>query len=233
MAADRRPVDRRGRAERVRSAAPGVQHGLNDRADLGGIEATREIREREAATGDYVRIVAMTAHAMTGDRDRCLAAGMDGYMSKPINPKVLFSLIEQPPSQTHPAAEAAAPAPAAKTFDRLALLDRVAGDEELMNDVIRIFLEDCAQQLTAIRGAIDQKSADAIRTAAHALKGAAGNLSANGLFEAADLLERIGAESRIDVAEAAWLRLSAEAATLIDVLRREISNRPEESLCVR
>jgi two-component system, sensor histidine kinase and response regulator len=200
---------------------------------MGGIEATREIREREAATGDHVRIVAMTAHAMTGDRDRCLAAGMDEYMSKPINPKVLFSLIEQPSSQGLPAGEAAAPAPITKTFDRQALLDRVDGDEQLMDEVIRIFLEDCAQQLTAIRDAVDQKSPDAIRTAAHALKGAAGNLSANGLFEAADLLERIGAESRMDVAAAAWRRLSAEAATVIDALRREISDNSETSLCVR
>jgi CheY-like chemotaxis protein len=197
---------------------------------MGGIEAAREIREREAATGDHVRIVAMTAHAMTGDRDRCLAAGMDAYMSKPINPKVLFSLIEQPSSQSHPAAAAA---PSAKIFDRQALLNRVAGDEELMDDVIRIFLEDCARQLTAIRGAVDQKSPDAIRSAAHALKGAAGNLSANRLFEAAGLLERIGAESRLDVAEAAWRRLSAEAAAVIDALTTEISDSPEESVCVR
>jgi two-component system sensor histidine kinase/response regulator len=200
---------------------------------MGGIEATREIREREAATGAHVRIVAMTAHAMTGDRDRCLAAGMDGYMSKPINPKELFALIEQPSSRRHPPAAAAAPAPTAKIFDRQALLNRVAGDEELMDDVIRIFLEDCARQLTAIRGAVDQKSPDAIRTAAHALKGAAGNLSANRLFEAAGLLERIGAESRMDVVEAAWRRLSAEAASVIEALRTEISDSPEESVCVR
>ena len=63
--------------------------------EMGGIEATIAIREREAATGGHVRIVAMTAHAMSGDRDRCLAAGMDGYLSKPIQQAVLFQVVEQ------------------------------------------------------------------------------------------------------------------------------------------
>jgi two-component system, sensor histidine kinase and response regulator len=198
---------------------------------MGGLDATREIRQREAATGAHVRIIAMTAHAMTGDRDRCLEGGMDGYMSKPINPQLLFSLVEQ--SSDHPAAQAAAPASTAKTFDRQALLDRVAGDQELMAEVIRIFLEDCPVQLAAIRLAVEDKGPAAIRIAAHALKGAAGNLSADRLFEAAGLLEGIGAESRMEVAEAAWRRVSAEAATVIDALRRELSNRPEESVCVR
>ena len=197
---------------------------------------TRDIRSRLAGFGIAVAVVLFATIWLAFWLSRVTAritCGPIEYMSKPINPKVLFSLIEQPSSQGHPAGDAAAQAPMAKTFDRQALLDRVAGDEQLMDDVIRVFLEDCAQQLTAIRGAVDQKNPDAIRTAAHALKGAAGNLSADGLFEAAGLLERIGAESRMDVAEAAWRRLSAEAATVIDALRREISDNSEESLCVR
>jgi CheY-like chemotaxis protein len=62
---------------------------------MGGIEATIAIREGEATTGGHVRIVAMTAHAMSTDRDRCLAAGMDDYLSKPIDPQALFSAIEE------------------------------------------------------------------------------------------------------------------------------------------
>lgn len=61
---------------------------------MGGFEATAAIRERERATGSHIRIVAMTAHAMTGDRARCLAAGMDDYMAKPVNPKELFAMVE-------------------------------------------------------------------------------------------------------------------------------------------
>src|SRR6185295_17048520 len=63
--------------------------------DMGGLEATTAIRQLEAGTGAHVRIVAMTAHVMTGDRERCLAAGMDGYLSKPIDPRMLFAVVEQ------------------------------------------------------------------------------------------------------------------------------------------
>jgi two-component system, sensor histidine kinase and response regulator len=197
---------------------------------MGGLEAAREIRRREEKTGGHLRIVAMTAHAMTGDRDRCLSGGMDGYVSKPINPQILFSAIEQGAGQ----ATADRPtAPGVKTFDRQALLSRVAGDEELMGDVIRLFLEECPRQLAAIRQAVAQRNPGAVRTTAHALKGAAGNLGANGLFEAAGVLERVGAQSRMQAAEAGWRRLSAEAANVIEALGREIANRPGEATCTR
>jgi CheY-like chemotaxis protein len=62
---------------------------------MGGLEATAAIRAREGATGGHVRIVAMTAHAMHGDRERCLEAGMDDYLSKPIEPRLLFEAVEQ------------------------------------------------------------------------------------------------------------------------------------------
>jgi CheY-like chemotaxis protein/HPt (histidine-containing phosphotransfer) domain-containing protein len=185
---------------------------------MGGFEATAAIRAREKETGKHLRIIAMTAHAMNGDRERCLAAGMDGYLSKPVDPRMLFAAIEQEPaaSPAHEPPER----PATATFDAKELRARVAGDEQLLADVIRIFLEDCPIRLAAIKDAVDRRDADAIRTTAHALKGAAGNLSATGLFEAARVLERIGSESRLDAAEAAWRVLSTEAANVIDALRR-------------
>ena len=63
--------------------------------EMDGFEATAAIRERERETGRRIRIVAMTAHAMTGDRERCLAAGMDGYLSKPIDQRSLFDVVEK------------------------------------------------------------------------------------------------------------------------------------------
>ncbi len=198
---------------------------------MGGLEATREIRTREAGTGTHLRIIAMTAHAMAGDRDRCLSGGMDGYVSKPINPQVLFSVVEQDIEQT--SADAARPVPQAEIFDRPALLNRVAGDEQLMHEVICIFLDECPKQLAAIRQALTERSAEAVRTTAHALRGAAGNLGANALFEAAGALERAGAERRMDAAEAAWRRLSEDAAHVVETLREEVSTRSEEPLCAR
>jgi CheY-like chemotaxis protein len=184
---------------------------------MGGLEATIAIRDGERVTGQHMRIVAMTAHAMNRDRERCLAAGMDGFLSKPIDPHMLFAVIEQQ--------EAGAPArtpvdDTPVTFDRRALRERLSGDEQLMADVIHLFIEDCPTRLSAIGTAVDRRDGESLRTAAHALAGSAANLSATGLFEAARVLERIGAESRMDAAEAAWRRLSSEAVNVLDALRR-------------
>ena len=182
--------------------------------EMGGFEATAAIRARERETGGHVRIVAMTAHAMNGDRERCVAAGMDGYVSKPLDPRMLFSIVED----DTPAAPAAAAT--ASTFNRTAALERVDGDEALLSDVIGVFLDDCPVRLKAIKAAVDGRQAEAIRIEAHALKGAAGNLSATSLFDAAEILERVGAESRLDAAEAAWRCLSIAATEVLTTLRR-------------
>ena len=180
---------------------------------MGGLEATVAIRQRELETGQHIRIVAMTAHAMSSDRERCLAAGMDGYLSKPIDPPMLFAVVEQD------GLTAAKPAASTAVFDEAALRRRLSDDMELITDVIRVFLEDLPVRMIAINDAVVARDAIALTAAAHALKGSAGNLSAGGLFEAARVLERIGAESRMDAADAAWRQLSVEASNVIDVLR--------------
>ncbi len=96
-------------------------------------------------------------------------------------------------------------------------MNRVSGDRELMSEVIRLFLDDCPARLAAIEKAVKSRDPEALRTAAHALKGAAGNLSATGLFEATAVLERIGAEGRMEAAEGAWRQLWAEGANVMDV----------------
>ena len=194
---------------------------------MDGIAATIEIRRREQATGQHLRIVAMTAHAMRSDRERCLAAGMDGYLSKPIEPPMLFAVVEQ----AGDGVDDDAMVDEAVTFDEDALRHRVSGDDELMTEVIRLFLEDLPVRLAAIKDAVTRRDAAALRAAAHALKGSAGNLSAGGLFEAARVLERIGADSHMDAAEAAWRQLSVEASHIIDVLRRQPSSEKGPRSC--
>jgi signal transduction histidine kinase/DNA-binding response OmpR family regulator len=183
---------------------------------MGGFEATTAIRELEEGTGAHMRIVAMTAHVMTGDRERCFAAGMDGYLSKPIDPQMLFAVVEQGVSGKVQQSPARTPSP----VDRDAVLERLGGDADLFADVARLFLEFCPVGVSAIKAAIDDHDAGALRTTAHALRGAAANLSAEALCEAAQTLERLGAESRLEPAEAAWRRLSVEAAAVMDSLRR-------------
>jgi CheY-like chemotaxis protein len=187
---------------------------------MNGLDATIAIRQRERVTGQHVRIVAMTAHAMRSDRDRCLAAGMDEYLSKPIDPSMLFAVVEQDGKGGVVRAAAAAPV----TFDAAALQRRLSGDQNLMADVIRLFLEDVPVRLAAIHDAVIGRNAADLCAAAHALKGAAANLSALGLFEAAVVLERVGAESRMDVAEDAWRQVSVEATKVIDVLHHHTSS---------
>jgi HPt (histidine-containing phosphotransfer) domain-containing protein len=113
------------------------------------------------------------------------------------------------------------------------LIDRLGGDVDLLADVVQLFLDDCPKRLAAISAAVEQRDAEAIRTSAHALKGAAGTIAAAAVFEAAQTLERIGAEKRLDAAEAARRVLAREAANLMDTLRRLLPSSQDEPSCTR
>jgi PAS domain S-box-containing protein len=200
-----------------REAIAALEHGAFDvvlmdvqMPDLGGFEATALIREAERRTGGHLRIIAMTAHAMNGDRERCIDAGMDGYLSKPIDREMLFAIVED----SSPAA-----APRRPAVDHSSTLERLGGDRKLLSDAIHQFLDDCPARLTAIAAAVSAGDADRIRVTALELKRAAANFSAIGLFEAAGVLERLGAERRLDPAHAAFRRLSMEAAHVLEALR--------------
>jgi two-component system sensor histidine kinase/response regulator len=178
---------------------------------MDGFEATAEIRAREKTSGGHLRIIAMTAHAMAGDRDRCLRAGMDGYVSKPLDPRLLCAVVEQ---------EEVASSLQPPAFERDAVLERLGGDSQLLSEVIQRFLVDCPLRVAAIKSAVETRNADALCREAHALKGTAGNLSAVTLFETAEILEQLGREQRFDAAEAACRKLSDEATHVLDALRR-------------
>jgi HPt (histidine-containing phosphotransfer) domain-containing protein len=143
---------------------------------------------------------------------------MDGYLSKPIDPVMLYAALEHDPSAPVPAQlQPPSPVPA---VDREQLLMRLGGDEELLIEVVDLFLVDCPVRLSAIKTAVDARDAEGIRKAAHALKGAAGNLSAARLVAATQTLERIGADGRLEATQAAWRLLAVEASATIDALRQ-------------
>jgi HPt (histidine-containing phosphotransfer) domain-containing protein len=142
--------------------------------------------------------------------------------SKPIDRRLLIAVVEQNSSG---AADEAITAPA---LDRAGMMARLGGDEELVSDVIRLFIQDCPNRLAAIKTAVDQRSGESIRKAAHALKGAAGNLSASALFDATAMLERIGADGRLDAAEAGWRRVVIEVSLLMSTLREFEATEPKE-----
>lgn len=186
--------------------------------EMDGFEATAAIRELEKARGAHTPIIAMTAHAMKGDRERCLAAGMDGYVPKPIRPADLFAEIER-----HvPAAAAPATTPEAVPEgipDRAALLERVDGDPELLAEMARLFLQNYPPLLGAICDGVSRGDAPALERAAHTFKGAVSNFAAPAATAAALRLEQMGREGVLRQAEAGCAALEAEMERLKPLLR--------------
>jgi two-component system sensor histidine kinase/response regulator len=146
--------------------------------EMDGLEATSVIREREKSTGKHLPIIAMTAHAMKQDRERCLAAGMDAFISKPVEPRELFKAIAQRLPDRYVAAPAAPVSGESdgqeKILDASALLARVDGDKELLGQFVDVFVEEFPNDLSSIRHAIEKIDSDAIEEAAHSLKAAVG-----------------------------------------------------------
>jgi two-component system sensor histidine kinase/response regulator len=183
--------------------------------EMDGLEATARIREREQLTGEHVYVIAMTAHAMKGDRERYLDSGMDAYLPKPIAQQDLFDIVESRPSR---GAAAPGPAPAAP-LDVGQMRDRLGDDDELIADIIRLFLEDYPIRLAAIEQAIELRDPDRIRSGAHALKGSASNLSASGVVAAARALEMLGDPADLGAIDANFVTLVAEVERLAAALR--------------
>jgi CheY-like chemotaxis protein/HPt (histidine-containing phosphotransfer) domain-containing protein len=165
---------------------------------MGGFEATRAIRQREKGSGRHLPIVAMTAHAMKGDREKCLAAGMDAYVPKPIEEEVLWSAIETLVPDRRRDAPVAGKAAGSRAGRRpaagngRAILERLGGDLRLARRVGRIFVEDYPVTMSRIREAIKRGDAGALMREAHALKGSVANFSAPAARDSAARLEAIG-----------------------------------------
>ncbi|MCA1586592.1 MAG: response regulator [Acidobacteria bacterium] len=182
--------------------------------EMGGFEATRLIRQFEATSAHRTRIVAMTAHAMKGDRESCLAAGMDDYLPKPVDKQALFAAVERP------ALSMGAGSPPSAPFDADELSRRLGGDEELMAELVGLFLDDGAARLEQLHAAVVARDQKQIRLRSHALKGAAANLSAAAVVACSRALEDAARAGQFDVVEvdAAWQRLHDEAVRLVTAL---------------
>jgi len=191
--------------------------------ELDGLETTAAIRDRERAAGGHLPIVALTAHAMKGDAERCLAAGMDAYLAKPLHPRELVAAIDG--ALGSPATGAVAPPDRASgspatpgAVDLPRLLERVGGDRKALADLVRIFRADWPKQVARLREAVRESDAQALRSAAHALKGAVSNFAAPGATEAALRLQKMGEAGQLVGAEAALESLKGEIETLLAAL---------------
>jgi len=152
--------------------------------EMDGFEATAAIRQKESEMGRHIPIIAMTAHAMKGDRELCLEKGMDDYVSKPIQPKDLSAAINRqlgnmvlPQPEVPPSDGSDGKA----VFDQKFLLDRLEGDEELFKEIVRTFLDDAPLQVEKLKQALREENLSQIEKQAHSLKGAAMNIGGNAL----------------------------------------------------
>jgi HPt (histidine-containing phosphotransfer) domain-containing protein len=167
--------------------------------------------------------VAVTAHAMKGDAERCLAAGMDGYVAKPLQPRdleaaiagVVASAATLAPAPA-PVVDPSAPRPAVVDFPRL--FERVGGDRKALAQLVRIFRVDSPKQVARIREAIRIGDAPGLRAAAHAVKGAVSNFAAPAATEAAVRLQRMGDTGNLAGAEDALDRLEREVGKALEAL---------------
>jgi signal transduction histidine kinase/DNA-binding response OmpR family regulator/HPt (histidine-containing phosphotransfer) domain-containing protein len=180
---------------------------------MSGIEATRTIRAREEGSAAHVRIIAMTAHVMKGDTERCLAAGMDDYIAKPIDRERLLMLLEGEAEPSVPQAAVAA------VSDCDAFVQRVGGDIALAREMAQIFIVDSARLLDAVHTAVARSDAPALREAAHALKGAAANFNGSGVVALATELEQIGKRDEMPLATIPAARLTTELDRLLADVR--------------
>ncbi len=174
---------------------------------MGGFEAVGRIRASECARGGRrLPIIALTAHAMKGDRERCLEAGMDDYVTKPVQSKELFRVMAELISSSSPAP---APRPSADgpPFDEAVLMEQVGGDAELMREIVDLFLADAPRLLDELRAAVAAGDAGLLKRAAHTIKGSASNFGAREVVEVAAALEAMGRDGDLARAEATRDRL--------------------------
>ena len=169
--------------------------------EMDGFAATQLIREREASVPGARRtsIIAMTANAIQGDREKCLAAGMDDYLTKPITPKALSVAVAQwVVSRESAAAEPMSSAPTPQAAQEVEeLVRRVGGDHQLLGQVAELFATEYPPMVAAVREAVSQQDAVALQRAAHTLKGAVGNLAAQGAHRVRSEERRVGKECRL------------------------------------
>jgi CheY-like chemotaxis protein len=182
--------------------------------EVDGFSATAVIRQQEEGTGRHVPIIALTAHAMKGDRERCLAAGMDGYLPKPIRPEELRQVLaalagDSPNVVTLPWETPGQAVP--PVLDREALLARVGNQQQRLCRLVTIFQDSCPGLLQAIRDALGRGDSSGLTRAAHTLKGSAGSLGGGVVFQMAKQLEELGRSGNL-----------TRAAELVRVLENEL-----------
>jgi CheY-like chemotaxis protein len=188
---------------------------------MDGFEATKIIREREKESGEHIPIIAMTAHAMKGDRESCLEVGMDGYIAKPIRAENLYQTIEATVASIRGMESCVDTTTEVKeTIDRNHVLKQIGGNTELLKEIIELFATESVDLMAKIRDAITNHNPSELQRAAHTLKGSIRLFGVERPAAAALRLEMIGRNQNLEDAEEAWLDLVKE----MDRLKTMLSN---------
>jgi PAS domain S-box-containing protein len=233
-------IERRGHsvivAENGREAVEAIERHKFDLVlmdvqmpEMGGLEATRVIREKEKGSGHHLPIIAMTAHAMQGDREQCLEAGMDGYLAKPIDPKTFLQTVEGISARSvgSESAENEETAGLAGALDGKALLARFSGNRKLLRNIVKAFREDCPRMMGRIRNALTARDAVALADSAHALKGSIGNFGDSAALETTREMEKAARQGKLDGTWELYATLEDQIASLLPALHTIGAQKPK------
>jgi len=193
--------------------------------EMDGYDATGEIRKPESKVLNHqVPVIAITANAMKGDREKCLKAGMDDYLSKPIYPKELSDMLEKWIGEQNSSQQEEATVrdiePVQNLFDKAGLLDRLMGDQKLANEILGEFLEDAPRKFTALKEALDNGDAPSVQFQAHTIKGQSANMGGEALSETALKIEKAGRAGDLETVKACMTELEAQFDRLKEAMNR-------------
>ena len=213
---------------------------------IDGLEATRQIRNQQSLVLNHqVPIIAMTARAMLGDRERCLAAGMNDYLTKPVSLQASAEALDkwlpqrslesgarnaEPGQERERAAAGGCPSSRSSPnspliFDKAAIMTRLADDEEVVQVVIRVFLKDMPRQIEALMVALQAGDAAGAGSQAHVIKGAASNVGGDALRAVAFEMEEAGRAGDLETVAARLPEMEAQFVRLAEAMEREVNRR--------
>jgi two-component system sensor histidine kinase/response regulator len=192
---------------------------------MGGLEATRKIRERERGGGAHVPIVAMTAHAASEDRRQCEEAGMDGYLSKPVRPELLRQEIQRVTGGDASARPPEEPGerPSRGDWDLDELLERLDGDQEFLRELLEIFRQDGRANLEKARSQMAQGDLSELSRTAHTLKGMLKNLAMGSAAKTAAALEKAAGDAQTEQSQELLGQLEKELAGILPEVEAQLA----------
>ena len=200
---------------------------------LDGFGATAAIREKEMREGGHIPIIAMTAHAMKGDREKCIEAGMDEYVAKPIRIGVLKDKLREVLGDSNGDDAGASCEPEQPTdlaafkndcYDLEPVRTMVAGNEELLRELLEMYLGESQSLLEEIATAVEAQDAETLQRSGHTLAGASRSVGANVVSEVAQKIQQVGDDGPFEEAQEQLTQLRAAVDGVTDVMKAYLSS---------